>query len=30
MGPMFWAMIALCGLCILAGVGVAYLVPRLL
>jgi hypothetical protein len=30
MGPLFWVMVALCGLCTLAGVAVAVLAPRLL
>src|SRR6185503_11946603 len=30
LGPTFWAMIALCVLCVLAGVAVATVLPRLL
>lgn len=30
MGPLFWAMLALGAVCILAGVAVAALAPRLL
>lgn len=30
MGPTFWIMIALCALCVAAGVAVALLAPRLL
>jgi len=30
MGPAFWAMLAFCALCILAGVAFAVLAPRLL